>query len=71
MESRQYTAHAGVIGLRLTRDRVRDGLFAVGDTEGGEVHTQLKAEVEELVIHVRPVLRLLCPCRNNEQEAKP
>ena len=59
METRQQTADPCVIRLRLTRDRVGLRYLAVRHTERSEVNTQLKAHMEELVVHIRPVHCLL------------
>ena len=49
-----------MVGIDIACYRIRDRQFAVSDLKSAEVDTQLKTEVEELVIHVRPVLRYLC-----------
>lgn len=59
-----------MVDLRLTRDGVDDWLLTVCHKEAGEVHTQLKTEVEEFIIHVRSVLRYLCFYRTQDIRQK-
>lgn len=60
VESRQDTAYARMENLLLAGDRIGgDGCIHVRNTVTGEVHTQLKPEVEEFIVHIGPVLRLL------------
>ena len=70
METRQQAADACMVDLRLSGDGIGDGQFAVGDAEGGEVDSQLKADMNEFIVHIRSVLRLLCPDGNMDKGQK-
>ena len=55
-----------MIDLRLPRYRIGNRYLAVRYTETAEVDTQLKTEVEDLIIRIGSVLRLLRKYRSTE-----
>ena len=59
MTNIQDTAYPRMIDLRLPRYRIGNRYLAVRYTETAEVDTQLKTEVEYLIIRIGSVLRLL------------
>lgn len=68
MEARHHAAYTGMVYLRLTRDGIGDRFLRIGDAETGEVHAELEAEMEEFIIHIRPVLRYLGLCFGHEEQ---
>ena len=59
MKARQDATHPAVIDLGRSCHRVSYRYLAVGHEETGEVHSQLKTEMEQLVVYIRPVHRFL------------